>query len=158
MNGRRTIVVASDTHGDASVAARMLALCPSPDALVHLGDFSGDAPRIATVLGCPYYAVRGNCERDALAPLERVLTLYGKRFFLTHGHRYRSDLALALRGEQERCDIVLYGHTHLPSLTAHGKLLLLNPGSPVYPRGGSPRSFAVITVENGELDAHIRKV
>lgn len=158
MNPERRIVVVSDTHGDCSVAARILSLCPSPDALIHLGDFADDALRIATVLGCPYYAVRGNCDYAALSPQERVLTLYGKRFYLTHGHRFTSDLALSLRGEQEHCDIVLSGHTHVPSLAAQGKLLLLNPGSPAYPRGGSPKSFAIVTVCDGQLNAHMQRV
>ena len=158
MSEEKHIIVLSDTHGDASVAARVLALCPAPDALIHLGDFADDAPRIAAVLGCPCYAVRGNCDTRALTPQERVLTLFGKRFFLTHGHRYSSDLSLALRGEQEHCDAVLYGHTHVPSLTGNGQILLINPGSPAYPRGGSPKCFAVVTVENGELYARMMRV
>ncbi len=158
MSAEKRIIVVSDTHGDASVAARILSLFPAPDALIHLGDFADDAPRIAQVLGCPHYAVRGNCDYAALTPQERVLTLYGKRFYLTHGHRFAGDLALALRGEEERCDVVLSGHTHRPSLLAHGQMLLVNPGSPAYPRGGSPRSLAVVTIADGGLNVHMQRV
>ena len=155
--GKR-ILVLSDTHGDLSVAARLITLCPSPDALLHLGDFADDAAGIAQVLGCPYHAVRGNCDYRALEPQERVITLFGKRFLLTHGHRYQSELALGLSGEQARCDAVLFGHTHQPLLTAHGSVLIINPGSPVYPRGGSPASCALLLIEGNELHVRMLKV
>lgn len=154
----RRILVLSDTHGDLSVAARLITLCPRPDALLHLGDFADDAAGIAQVLGCPYHAVRGNCDYRALNPQERVFTLYGKRFLMTHGHRYQSELALGLSGEQARCDAVLFGHTHQPLLAAHGSILIVNPGSPVYPRGGSPASCALLMIEDNELHVRMLKV
>ena len=48
-------------------------------------------------------------------------------------------------------DIVVFGHTHVPLCEYYGDALLLNPGSPSRPRGGAKPSFAVLTLQKGEV-------
>ena len=142
------IAVFSDTHGDISRIRLIEKELPPLDAVFHLGDFSSDGADIGRYLGVPCYAVRGNCDyrgRESV-PSERVAELGGARFFLTHGHRYRSTYELALAAEESRCGTVLFGHTHEPLLTASGSVLIVNPGSLSRPRGGTKPGFAVLTV------------
>ena len=45
-------------------------------------------------------------------------------------------------------DIVMYGHTHRPSLTVEDDLVTLNPGSVSYPRqDGRKPSYIVMNVD-----------
>ncbi|MDO4565515.1 MAG: metallophosphoesterase [Clostridia bacterium] len=141
------IGVFSDTHGDISALSAFLNELGKLDCIFHLGDYSRDASRLAERLHCPFHAVRGNCDYSSDAPYERILELQNKRFFLTHGHRYADEYALAERAEKNNCDAIFYGHSHVPSLSAQGKILICNPGSLSKPRYCSKRSCALVVVE-----------
>ncbi|MDD3401073.1 MAG: metallophosphoesterase [Eubacteriales bacterium] len=145
------IGVFSDTHGDISPLCGYTSQLGRLDALFHLGDFASDAPRLGTILGCPYYAVRGNCDFMSKEVSERIVELGGKRFYLTHGHQYSNELSLAYKAIENRCDAILFGHSHTPQLTAHGAVLICNPGSLSRPRYGQQATCSLITIENGEL-------
>ena len=43
----------------------------------------------------------------------------------------------------------VFGHTHVPLCEYYGDALLINPGSPSRPRGGSKPCFAVLTLQKG---------
>ena len=145
------IGVFSDSHGDISAAKRFFDRLAPLDCLFHLGDYAADGEKLGKLFACPVYAVRGNCDYRSDAPLERTVDLDGKRFLLQHGHQYYSLNALLYRGEEVRADMVLYGHTHVPDLSADGPRLLLNPGSLSRPRGGSAESCALVLTERGDL-------
>lgn len=146
------IGVFSDTHGDISAAKRFFHSIAPLDYLFHLGDYAADGDKLAKLFVCPIYAVRGNCDYRSDAPLERQVDLGGKRFLLLHGHQYYAMSSLLYRAEEAHADMVLYGHTHIPDLSADGPRLLLNPGSLSRPRGGSVESCALILLEGNDLN------
>ena len=146
------IGVFSDSHGDISTAKRFFDSLSPLDCLFHLGDHAADGEKLAKLFSCPAYAVRGNCDYRSDKPLEQIVSLGGKRFLLLHGHQYYYMDALFYRGEEVHADMVLYGHTHMPDLSADGPRLLLNPGSLSRPRGGSVESCAVILLVGNELN------
>ena len=80
------------------------------------------------------------------------MDLGGKRFLLLHGHQYYAMSSLLYRAEEVHADMVLYGHTHMPDLSADGPRLILNPGSLSRPRGGSVESCALILLEGNDLN------
>ena len=145
------IGVFSDSHGDISAARRFFDSLAPLDALFHLGDYAADGEKLSKLFSCPVYAVRGNCDFRSDEPSERVVDLGGKRFLLLHGHQYYYAEAMLYRGEEVHADMVLYGHTHMPDLSADGPRLLLNPGSLSRPRGGSVESCALILLEGRDL-------
>ena len=154
------IAVFSDTHGDISGIRLIERDLPPLDAVFHLGDYASDGFSIGAYLGVPCYAVHGNCDYRAEdgIPSERVVELGGARFFLTHGHRYRSTYALGLAAEETRCGTVLFGHTHEPLLTAFGSVLIVNPGSLSRPRGGSNAGYTLLTVEDGDVSVKMLSI
>lgn len=154
------IAVFSDTHGDISGIRLIERDLPPLDAVFHLGDFSSDGTEIGEYLHVPCYAVRGNCDYRSWdnVPSERIVELGGARFFLTHGHRYRSTYELGLAAEEAHCGTVLFGHTHKPLLTAFGPVLIVNPGSLSRPRGGTNPGYAVLSVENGDVSVKMISV
>ena len=44
---------------------------------------------------------------------------------------------------ENKCDILVYGHTHVKKLEKKDNLIILNPGSPSRPRDYAP-SFAIL--------------
>lgn len=120
-----------------------------PDALICLGDtlhgaFDGDVTacsRFFTALEIPVIGVLGNCDwyydETALGfrlPSERTLNFAGHRVLLRHTPFWAS---------REAGDIVLYGHTHVKSLSKEGSAIDCNPGSIGKPRDGS-YSYALL--------------
>ena len=145
------IGVFSDSHGDISNARRFFDRLAPLDCLFHLGDYASDGEKLSQLFGCPLYTVRGNCDYRSGEPLERQVDLGGKRFLLLHGHQYYSYSSLLYRGEEVHADMVLYGHTHMPDLSADGSRLILNPGSLSRPRGGSVESCALVLLEGKDM-------
>ena len=151
------VAVFSDTHGSLLRLPDALARIDAPDAFCHLGDFGSDAEEMAKVLPVPHFAVRGNCDALSLShlPNERIVEFGGARLLLLHGHRQRSVYEMADLAERKGCGAVLFGHTHQPLLMAQGSVLILNPGSLTQPRGGSRPSFALLTIEQGDINAKL---
>ncbi len=154
------ILVVSDTHGDISRLKDILrSVKPKIAALIHAGDYEGDAGEIAKLYpDLPVYAVCGNCDYGRIMPPLRMIELGGKRIFLTHGHRYDVNFSitkLMYTAMENQADICIFGHTHIPLAEKHGELLILNPGSLSRPRGGSRESYGVIDIEDNRVDAKI---
>ena len=132
------ILIVSDTHGIETNLRKVLRREGVPDRLFHLGDSEATEKHLLGLAKCPVEVVAGNCDYFSELPLAKCVELAGHRMLLTHGHyQYVSfgteDLeAFAL---ENRCDMVLYGHTHRPDIrqTQQG-LWILNPGSLSHPR------------------------
>ncbi|WP_252311840.1 metallophosphoesterase [Sinobaca sp. H24] len=59
----------------------------------------------------------------------------------------------------EEADIYIYGHIHTPFVRKIGAKTIINTGSIGLPFDGDPRpSFALIRIENGQIDAAIERV
>ena len=140
------LLIFSDSHGrvDGMRAALERQTRP-PQAVCFLGDGLRDTERL-TLGRAMLYDVRGNCDlgMEADAPIDRTVTLAGHKLFLTHGHMHgvKSGLgALIAAAARMEADVVLFGHTHAPTLielpageTVGGTTLarpmyLFNPGS-----------------------------
>ena len=144
-------VILSDTHGDDRVIDQVIAREEPFDYLIHCGDSETslmeymDPSRPYTFL-----AVRGNCDygNDLPSILNARILFYN--VLITHGHRENvryGDYDLLDIGRANRADIVLYGHTHVPEFAEKDGILIINPGSPTYPRGESrERTYAVLTL------------
>ncbi len=124
-----------------------LRLLEAADLILHTGDFTA-----ASVLDelrelGPVEAVQGNVDDAALRgalPIQRVVEFEGRRIGLVHDpgprHRRHERLRAAFPG----CDVVAYGHTHVPEATASGDVWIVNPGSPTERRRAPTHTMAVI--------------
>lgn len=146
------IGVFSDTHGDIGAIEGLKDRLGTLDYILHLGDYACDAAALGQIFYCPHYAVRGNCDyHGSNYPKTQVVELGNKRFFLTHGDGFINEQSLYYSATEQNCDAIFFGHSHVPSLSAQGRVLILNPGSLSRPRFGSPRSCALATIDQGEL-------
>ena len=86
-----------------------------------------------------------------------------KGLFITHGHYYYVSMGEDHLKEEARgrgADIVMYGHTHRPSITREKDLTVVNPGSIAYPRQEGRRGTYVLmeTDENGKAEFALKYV
>ena len=145
----------SDTHvGDRLGALPSLLLssleAEKPDLILHAGDVSSaDALEVLEDIA-PTIAVRGNADRLRL-PEEETVVAGDFSIGLIHGHQFFSLNAqfLTLKALEMGVNVLIFGHTHRyyhDSYSLHGqKVILLNPGSPTFPRFEGP-GFAVLNV------------
>ncbi|SEQ85975.1 metallophosphoesterase [Natrinema salaciae] len=156
------IAIFSDTHssggheleGDALTAAR------EADAVVHAGDFTSETALEAFQDECDrLFAVHGNADsaavRDRL-PTARVVEENGIRIAVTH-RRDGGETGLAMFGRSRGADVVVFGHSHRPTVVETEDVVLLNPGSHADPRGNRPGFATVEARRNGELEVEIRE-
>ena len=147
----KTALVLADTHGHKARIAIVLHRFTDADMIIHLGDYSRDAELIRALTDKPVYAVRGNCDISSDAQAELVLTVEGVRLLAVHGHRQNvksSLLNLGLYALEVQAQIVLFGHTHIPTEQYYQDILLFNPGSLGEPRGRRP-SVGLLTLDQG---------
>jgi putative phosphoesterase len=135
-----------------------------PDAIIFLGDGLRDI--ISADIGdIPIYSVAGNCDAgsvffDNSTPIEQNLVIGDKRIFFTHGHKYgvKSTLSpLLCEGVKRGADIILFGHTHMPTELCEyafdKRIQLFNPGSI-----GGGATYGVINTSNGTLVTNVAKL
>ncbi len=149
-------LIASDIHGSVPCCADLIAAFEREraDRLILLGDLfshgaSGGDAKVRSLLNAKkekILCVRGNCDTDgdcaALAfPVAEdciLLPAGGRTVFFTHGHRRNAD---RLPPRFSPGDILVSGHTHVPSRSRRGSSVFCNPGSVSLPRGGAPQSY-----------------
>lgn len=150
-------LIFSDAHGrTAGMTAAFRRQRRTPDAVLFLGDGVRDFSP-ADFPGSACFAVRGNC--DLLVPSEvaedeMILRFEGHTLFLTHGHLYHAKYGtdrLIAHARAVGADIVLFGHTHRPTLERvpteeGGEIILFNPGSIGRDRDGEGYSFGTLTL------------
>lgn len=66
-----------------------------------------------------------------------------------------NPLRVVLRARELGCGAALFGHTHIPFLDEGGDVILLNPGSPSQPRGGSKRCMGLLLIREDTLEGEL---
>lgn len=154
------ILIVSDTHRKNENYFRVLAV-EHPDLVIHCGDAEGCEYELSQAAECPVEIVLGNNDFFSDLPREKELLIGPYRVWVTHGHNYYVSMGnetikreAYLRG----MDVVLYGHTHRPSIDDDGTILAINPGSLSYPRQeGKQPSYCILKMDEfDDLYAEIR--
>jgi putative phosphoesterase len=140
-----SIGLISDTHG--LLRNEVYAAFEAADEILHAGDV-GD-PAILTELEviAPVSAVYGNVDgwdvRESAAEcleLERC----GVKIVVIHGHQFGSPRAEDLVAAYPESSVIVYGHTHQPTIQEVDGTLVVNPGSAGHQRFGKPVTAAML--------------
>jgi putative phosphoesterase len=91
-------------------------------------------------------------------PLEQVVEIGGTRIGLVHIAGPAAGRADRLVRRFPGCAVVVYGHTHLPELTRHGEVWILNPGSPTERRRGPRHTMLRLALEGGRVHPELVEV
>lgn len=133
------ILVVSDTHGDEYALRQAIEEQPTTRMIIHLGDGVREAEAVqADYPGREFRIVRGNCDWGRSdVPDNGTEFVSGKRLFFTHGYRYDVKMGfyrVVCAARDQKADILLFGHTHIPYADYDDGLYILNPGSLSYGR------------------------
>lgn len=138
--------IVSDTHGHLS--EELLDALKGADMIMHAGDCCSyeDYRRLCDI--APMAMCLGNNDwgMDYGPGVDRVTRVFrcGLRWELCH-YEERLDLAT--------CDVAICGHSHRPTVSwerspgGSGKVLVMNPGSPTFPRTAQGATIGRIMVE-----------
>lgn len=141
----------SDTHGLLRPEAKALLL--GSERIVHAGDV-GDA-RILEELEAiaPLTAVRGNNDKGLWAdtlPDTALLRITDVLIYVVHDIA-QAEITPASKGVR----VVVYGHSHKPSVAEREGVLYVNPGSAGPRRFKLPVTIAELLVEGRSVAANI---
>jgi putative phosphoesterase len=144
------IGVISDTHGLLRPEA-IEALCGA-EHIIHAGDIGAAEilEKLATI--APVTAIRGNVDTAwaSRLPETEVLETGGISIYVLH------DLAqLDLKPEAAGFEVVISGHSHVPTQETKNGVLYLNPGSAGPRRFKLPVSVARLVIREGKITAEI---
>jgi len=156
--------IVSDTHLPRFGTALPRALVDGLRAaqvsrILHCGDFT--EPLAADLFEdiAPFDAVAGNNDGEELWERfgrKKIVTIAGVAIGLVHGDGSRPAPATALGAfAHERVDVICFGHSHQPLIERHGGVLLVNPGSPTDKRRMPRYSYAVLRIENRQVEAEL---
>jgi putative phosphoesterase len=154
------IAVLSDTHSETGheLQGRAADAVRDADLVVHAGDLTSEAALDAFHDAADtLHAVHGNADdptvRDRL-PAARTLDAAGVTIAVTH-RQDGGEMGLALFGRERAADLVVFGHSHVPTVTEGEGMALLNPGSHADPRG-NPAAHAELYPTDGGVRGEIR--
>lgn len=154
------VLLTSDTHcsDGAQLPASLLSCASRADHIVHAGDTSClDVLHVLRQFA-PITAVQGNVEAaDSHAALRarEIVTLAGVTIGVVHdaGQRAGRHERLAQWFANDGCDVIVYGHTHMPEISRPTEHLpwICNPGSPVQRRRAPYHSVAWLTIAGAQV-------
>lgn len=149
------ILLFSDSHGNIEDLRKTIGSYDKVDLVIHLGDYVKDVNRIRGAFpDLRFECVAGNNDWTSSEPVEKLIELDGKKFFLTHGHNYNikaTTSRLVKRGHELNADVVLFGHTHLTDEFLDSNMLLLNPGSLGRPSVFQGPTYCELSIIDGKV-------
>ena len=145
----------SDTHvrrgGRRVMPPAAVAHLRSAEVILHAGDvlegwFLEDLAALA-----PVHAVLGNNDVGLDLPERLEVVLDGVRVGMVHDSGARSGREARLARWFPACDLVVFGHSHIP-LDGPGRgQRLLNPGSPTDRRSQPHHTLALVDLDDGRI-------
>lgn len=127
------ILVVSDTHGDLRTLMKAVNAQPSAEIIVHCGDGDEQVQYLKdTIKDKMIVGVRGNCDWCSNLLSKEILSVCGKKIFITHGHLYNAKVGMyniMCAAREEKADVLLFGHTHNAMTYYEDGLYVMNPGS-----------------------------
>ncbi len=156
------IIIASDLHGSAYYAQKLMDICYKEDAdkLILLGDIYNHGPRnalpkdyepmkVAEILNGVkenLIVIKGNCDSEVDTMIsefdfvqDMVILSGNKTIYLSHGHVYNKD-----KMPKSNYNAIIYGHFHTGFIERQGEVVVANAGSLSIPKNGTPNSYIVL--------------
>lgn len=151
----KKVVVMSDNHGYDEAIEIIKERESDADYFIHCGDSECHTPYLLDDMIC----VLGNNDWGMDLPRYAKIKIEDLNILVTHGQYYgyfNREKLMAVDLEKYQCQVMFSGHTHIPSFTEKDGMYFLNPGSTTLPRGGSPKSYAVVTIDGNKIDAEFK--
>ena len=148
----KRIALISDTHG--VVSRGVVEVISGVNMIIHAGDIGSE--KIFTQLSyvAPVVAVSGNVDRwSRLLPYEKTIEVDGIYLYIIHILEN-----ISISPKTAGIDIVVSGHTHIPSIGQEAGITYINPGSPTLPRSNTGPTIGILEIDNGQIKPKIIKI
>jgi len=165
------IGVISDTHGDAiNFDIALNNILYDVELIIHAGDILNHGPRnkipegynpvkLAELINTSpidIFFAKGNCDSEVdellinyfISSPYLYLMVEGVRLFVSHGHINFSEY---LKKAKQKCDIFIFGHTHIYTIEKEDNIVQLNPGSLSLPKNNPNGTCAIINIDSNEI-------
>lgn len=133
------------------------------DMIIHAGDFKN--PKVIELIKNrkKFTGVWGNNDGTAVREMikeKEILKVNGYKIGICHGHnevegKTTMDKAYNLFKE-DKVDVIIFGHSHIPIIKTVNKTLMLNPGSATSKRKERWYSVIVLELEKECISAQIK--
>ncbi len=147
------LLIVSDTHVPdfaRRLPAWLLRLAERADRIVHAGDATAAAVLDELAGLAPVTAALGNIDGPDVAAWGAApvasLTVEGLTMTVVHDAGRRDGREARLRRRFPDADVIVFGHSHAPEVTAAGGAWLVNPGSPTWRRRAPAPTVVTATV------------
>lgn len=126
------------------------------ELILHMGDFVTPLAIELLEAIAPVEGIAGNNDPPEIVERfgrKRIIAAGGARIGLVHGDGMRGTTLERARRTfaNDAVDAICFGHSHQPYAVRHGKVWLINPGSPTDKRREARYSFGILRVEDGVL-------
>ncbi len=115
------VLVVSDSHARDENVYKAIEQAGELNAFIHLGDVGTNYREMMNRAGVSSYIVRGNCDYDYELKTQLSPHFGPHRLYCTHGHMegvHGGLNVLRYKALSAGCNIAMYGHTHLPVISA----------------------------------------
>ncbi len=154
----KRILAISDNHGNKKIVDKILSN-EDYDLAIHLGDSEFDKKWVTARFD---YAVQGNNDFNGLED-EIFFEYENLKFMILHGHTYNiyvhnwKKLPLEV-AKHKKVDVLVHGHSHIPYINKKNGIFTSCPGSTTIPRSSDGATYAIYTIDNGEIFGIIKRV
>jgi putative phosphoesterase len=167
------IYVISDTHVPermATLPQKFLDKIKPHDVIFHAGDFVNWETFMELESLATLYAVRGNMDHPKINDCldkKKLVSMQGKTIGSLHSlqvgiyHGSGSPFGLGKRVYQEfeeKPDVIIFGHSHIPYNKKEENTLLFNPGSLSGNMTGPFATYGVLTIEDNDVWGEIFEI
>jgi uncharacterized protein len=131
-----------------------VSLLERAEVVLHVGDFTAASVLAELHELAPVEGVHGNmddAELTATLPERLVVEVGGMRVGLVHDAGPATGRRERLQAWFPSCEVVAYGHTHMPEIACVDAVWTVNPGSPTERRRAPAHTMIVIRDRRPEL-------
>jgi uncharacterized protein len=160
------IGIISDTHLDKHPEKILdyLDKCfKDVDLIIHAGDYTNSKVISLIKAHNKFVGVFGNVDKTPVRKLvkeKEIIELCGQRIGIFHGHgEKKTTIERAydvFSADADNVNIIIFGHSHQPSISTKNKILMLNPGSLSRKRKEPWFSCIILSLEKNEINAQLQ--
>ena len=131
------------------------------DLIIHAGDYTNSKVINFIKAHNKFVGVFGNVDKSPVRELvkeKEIIELCGQRIGIFHGHGAK-DTTLERAYDvflTDKVDIIVFGHSHKPSISTKDKILMLNPGSLSRKRKEPWFSYIILNLDKSNISAELR--
>ncbi|MPN24863.1 hypothetical protein SDC9_172268 [bioreactor metagenome] len=156
------IAIIADTHltKDPNQLNRLACRLSEADLLIHAGDYGQYWALDYFRTHFNFVGVWGSVDDDKIRNSlneKEIVQIGSFRIGVFHGHgKEKTTQERAYNAfHNDFVDVVVFGHSHQPSISTKNKVLMLNPGSPTNKRRERWFSYILLTVDPPAFNANL---